>query len=302
MVKNEEFSYEALKNFLSEICFSHPIAELSYIGNSVLDRPIPLITLGDTHAEKSVLYVATHHACENVCTSVLAKFMEDYVSLYEKDITAYQINIKCLHKMRKIYIVPMLNPDGVEYRLSGVGENNPIKDRVTAYNGGDDFSLWQSNARGVDLNHNYNAFFDEYKSLEKERGITAGRTKYSGEYPESEPETAALCNLIRHILPTLEGVISLHTQGEEIYCSSRGVLPKKSVHVSKILAKISRYNLCEPSDTACYGGLTDYLINTYDIPAFTVECGRGTNPLPSAQIGKIYTDIREMLFTFPILF
>lgn len=302
MVKNEEINYESLKNFLSEASYLHPIAELSYIGNSVLDRPIPLITLGDSHAEKSVLYVATHHACENICTNLLLKFLEEYIALYENGGSSYQISIKSLYKMRKIYIVPMLNPDGVEYRLNGVGENNPIKDRVIDYNGGEDFSLWQANARGVDLNHNYNAFFDEYKSVEKEREITPGRTKYSGEYPESEPEVSALCSLIRYILPTLEGVITLHTQGEEIYYSSRGKLPKKSVHVSKILAKMTKYNLCEPSDTACFGGLTDYLINTYDIPSFTVECGRGTNPLPPSQIGKIYTDIRQMLFTFPILF
>ncbi len=302
MVKNEEITYGELKNFLDELSFLHPAVQLSYIGSSVLGREIPLVTLGEQSAEKSVLYVATHHACENVCTSLLLKFLEEYVSLYEKNGTSYQINIKCLNKMRKIYIVPMLNPDGVEYRLNGVGENNPIKDRIIAYNEGEDFSLWQANARGVDLNHNYNAFFDEYKLLEKERGISAGKTKYSGEYPESEPETAALCNFIRYVLPTLEGVISFHSQGEEIYYSSRGKLPKKSVHVSKILHKMTRYNLCEPSDTACYGGLTDYLITTHDIPSFTVECGKGKNPLPPAQISKIYTDIREMLFTFPILF
>ncbi len=302
MVKNEEMNHASLKKFLSELSFSHPVAQLSYIGESVLGREIPLITLGEQNAPKSVLYVATHHACESICTSLLVKFLTEYVSLYEKNGSSYQININALHKMRKIYIVPMLNPDGVEYRLNGVGENNPIRERVIAYNGGEDFSLWQANARGVDLNHNYNAFFDEYKELEKERGITQGRTKYSGEYPESEPETAALCSFIRYILPTLEGVITLHTQGEEIYYSSRGKLPKKSVHVSKILSKMTRYNLCEPSDTACYGGLTDYLITTHDIPAFTVECGRGTNPLPYDMLGKIYTDVREMLFTFPILF
>ena len=302
MIKNEEITYEKLKNLLSELSFSSPALQLSYIGSSVLGREIPLITLGDESAKRSVLYCATHHACENICTSLLVKFIREYAFLCENGSSCYQINVGCLNKMRKIYIVPMLNPDGVEYRLNGVGENNPIKDRVVAYNGGEDFSLWQANARGVDLNHNYNAFFDEYKKLEKEREITPGKTKYSGEYPESEPETSALCNLIRHIQPTLDGVITLHTQGEEIYYSSRGKIPKKSVHVSKILRKITRYSLGEPSDTACFGGLTDYLINTYDIPSFTVECGRGKNPLPYSDVDKIYADIREMLFTFPILF
>ena len=30
----------------------------------------------------------------------------------------------------------------------------------------DDFSHWQANARGVDLNHNYDSGFYEYKKIE----------------------------------------------------------------------------------------------------------------------------------------
>ena len=204
--------------------------------------------------------------------------------------------------MRRIYIVPMLNPDGVDYRLNGVDSENPIKDRVIAYNGGENFENWQANGRGVDLNHNYDAYFEEYKNLERERGIMAGKTKYSGEYPESEPEVSALCNFIRYQREALDGVLSLHTQGEEIYYSSRGEFPKKSYHVAKILSRLTKYSLCEPSDTAAYGGLTDWLVSKLDLPSFTLECGRGKSPLPMSDLGKIYTDLRETLFTFPILF
>ena len=52
-----------------------------------------------------------------------------------------------------------------------------------------DFTHWQANARGVDLNHNYDAGFLEYKQIEAEQGILGGGpTRYSGECPESEPE------------------------------------------------------------------------------------------------------------------
>ncbi len=302
MDKNKELGYNELIENLRELADNHPVVGLSYLGTSLLNRPIPLITLGDKSAEKSVLYVATHHACESICTSVLLRYIKEYVSAYERFGQICQINMHYLNKMRKIYIVPMLNPDGVEYRLRGIEEDNPIKERVIAYNGGEDFNLWQANARGVDLNHNYNAYFDEYKHLERERCIVAGRTKYSGEFAESEPETSALCNFIRYNRDTLDAVLSLHTQGEEIYYSSRGKMPKKSFHVSKILAKMTGYELGEPSDTACYGGLTDWLINELDMPAFTIECGKGENPLPVSQIPTIYTSLRELLFTFPILF
>ena len=299
----KELDYNTLIERLNELSNENECVDFSYIGTSLLNRSIPLITLGDKSAEKGVLYVSTHHASENICTSLLVRFISDYASAYKRMGQVCQINLRYLYKMRKIYIVPMLNPDGVEYRLNGISNENPIKDRVIAYNGGnEDFTHWNSNARGVDLNHNYNARFDEYKLLEKEREIYAGKTKYSGEYPESEPEVSALCNFIRYNLNSIDGVISLHTQGEEIYYSSQGIIPKKSLHISKIVSRMTRYNLAETSDTASYGGLTDWLITKYEKPSFTIECGKGQNPLDMSNLMSIYTSIKELLFTFPILF
>lgn len=302
MNEKRELDYESLIKELNELSEKYDFLDFSYLGTSLLNKPIPLITLGERGATKSVLYVATHHACENICTSVLLKFIKEYISTYERYGQICQINLRYLFKMRKIYIVPMLNPDGVDYRLHGITHENPIRERVISCNEGEDFSLWQANARGVDLNHNYNAFFDEYKALERERGIFAGRTKYSGEYAESEPEVNALCNFIRYNLDMLDGVLSLHTQGEEIYYSSHGKIPQKSIHVSRIISRMTKYQLAETSDTASYGGLTDWLINTYEKPSFTIECGKGENPLPMSQLGLIYGSLRELLFTFPILF
>ena len=302
MKQDKELTYSELIEKLNEISSNHSIVEFSYIGESLLKKPIPLISIGDKNAEKSVLYVGTHHAMENIVTSVLIRFILDYAGAYERHGQICQINSHYLFKMRRIYIVPMLNPDGVDYRLNGISKDNPLADRVISYNGGTDFSTWQANARGVDLNHNYDAYFEEYKALERERDITAGKTKYSGEYPESEPEVSAICNFIRYHLDTLCGVLSLHTQGKEIYFSSRGEFSKKSYHVAKILSKLSKYELSEPTDTASYGGLTDWLITKHNLPSFTIECGKGKNPLPKEDLGEIYTDLRDLLFTFPILF
>lgn len=298
-----ELNYKELIEKLSKTSQEYSFVKFSYIGESLFGRAIPLITLGDGDAKKGVLYVSTHHASENICTSLMIRFINEYVESYKRNGQTSQISTRCLFKMRKIYIVPMLNPDGVEYRLNGLSPENPIKDRVIAYNGGnEDFTNWNSNARGVDLNHNYDAFFDEYKAIEREREIYAGKTKYSGEYPESEPEVSALCNLIRYNLDSIDGVLSFHTQGEEIYYSSRKEVPKKSIHISKIISRMTGYKLAETSDTASYGGLTDWLITKYNKPAFTLECGKGENPLPMSELVPIYAKVRELLYTFPILF
>lgn len=298
----KEFDYKDMLKTLDELSLYSDAVRISYIGNSIMSRPIPLITLGDKGAQKSVLYVSTHHAAENVCTSAILAFIEEYSEAYKKGGKVFGIDINSLYKMRKIFIIPMLNPDGVEYRLNGIGEDNPIKDRVIAYNGGsNDFSEWNANARGVDLNHNYDAYFEEYKEVEKREGISAGRSKYSGENPESEPECASLVNFIKYN-DDIEGIITLHTQGEEIYYKSMGHEPQRSEHIAKIISRMTGYCLSEAEGTASYGGLTDWFIKEFDKPSFTIECGKGKNPLPSSQILNIYSSLREILFTFPILF
>ena len=166
MEENKELDYNRMREELDRLCKKYSIFSYDFIGESTLKRPIPIITLGDKNAEKSVLYVSTHHATENVCTSVMISFIKEYLDAYESYRQLFSINLRFLFKMRKIYIIPMLNPDGVEYRLNGINDDNPIKKRIIAYNeGSEDFSLWNANARGIDLNHNYNAGFEKYKLL-----------------------------------------------------------------------------------------------------------------------------------------
>ncbi len=302
MTENKELTHERLMERLNELSAKYDFIKLSYIGKSVFDRPIPIITIGEDTAKNGVLYVSTHHAAENICTTVMVKFIEEYAELISKGKFAYGINTRVLYKMRKIHIVPMLNPDGVEYRLCGVDEANPIRDRLIKYNmESEDFSDWSANGRGVDLNHNYDAYFGEYKRLEEDNNITAGKTRYSGEAPESELETAALASYIRFNEEKIGGILTFHTQGEEIFYKSRGKEAPKSAFLAKLLSKMTGYSVAEAEGMASYGGLTDWFIKEYDKPSFTVECGRGRNPLDISLAENIYLKLREALFTFPVL-
>lgn len=299
---SRELDYSSLLNELNNLATNYDIVKLTYIGKSILDKDIPLITLGNDTAKKGVLYVSTHHASENITTSVLMSFIKEYIKAYYGKNQACSINIKNLFKMRKIHIIPMLNPDGVEYRLNGISENNPIRERVIAYNEGEDFTKWNANARGVDLNHNYNARFNEYKIYEKQHGITPGKTKYSGEYPESEPEIQAITGLIRILQDEIKGILTLHTQGEEIYYKSNGKVVPNTEIIARHVSRMCMYPLCDTDGSASYGGLTDWAINELNLPSYTLECGRGENPLDIKQASSIYARLRELLFTFPILF
>ena len=195
----------------------------------------------------------------------------------------------------------MLNPDGVQLQLRGAA-GFPHEKRLIAMNrGSTDFSHWQANGRGVDLNHNYNAGFADYKALERESGIAGGApTRYSGEYPESEPETRALADYLR-LDSTVRMILTLHTQGEEIYFTSGGQCPPRGRGIAEVLARLSGYRCAEPIGMAAYGGLTDWAIRELNCPSFTLECGKGENPLPASDEDMIYMRLRETLFTAPIL-
>lgn len=148
---------------------------------------------------------------------------------------------------------PCINPDGVEIAIHGPEADNPLFDRLMRMRPADGFARWQANARGVDLNHNFNAGFEEYKQIEAEKGIGAGFSKYSGEYPESERETAALCNFLR--AEDIKMLLAFHTQGEEIYYDYNGYSPVMARAIGAALARMCGYRLTEPEGGAVYGGL-----------------------------------------------
>ena len=296
---SELADYRTVRAFLDRLCLKYPFVTLTQLGESLCGRSIPLVALGSPAAAKSVLYVGAHHASEWITASVLLRFIGEYCKAYESGGKMYRTDMRYLFEKRRIFVVPVLNPDGVELQMHGVPSDFPLRERVLKMNGAsEDFTHWQSNARGVDLNHNYNARFAEYKELEQSLGIVPGAGKYSGEYPESEPEVAALCRLLR-IDGSVRCLLTLHSQGEEIYYGDDAA-PPQSRTVGRMISRMSGYRLMQTDKTASYGGLTDWFVREFGKCAFTLECGRGQNPLPMKDAFGIYASLREVLFSLPL--
>ena len=281
------------QRYLEEYLKKHPAAECGKIGKSILSRDIEYFRIGK--GKRHIIIVGAHHAMEHITASVLYDFIDFITEKATRGEVYSGVNLAFLLKRFSFWIIPCLNPDGVEMQISGI-QKTPLYERQLRMNGGStDFSKWQANARGVDLNHNYNYGFFEYKRLEAMEGIGAGNTRYAGEYPESEPETRALAGFIRALAP--DAVISFHTQGEEIYSKP------DMEHVGRIAERLSRsvgYSHSCPTGLASYGGLCDYTGAALGIPSFTVELGVGENPLPDSSFPAICERVRKMLILLPI--
>lgn len=297
---NDYYDYTKMMNDVENLKSNYDCLDIGYIGDSILGNSLPVISIG--RGQKSVIFIGSHHGMEWISSALLMRFIFDYCEGLKKNAqNIFGISYRILFETRNIIIVPMLNPDGVGYSLHGVQKSNPLYNRLIKMNSGSsDFSSWQANARGVDLNHNYNCGFEKYKIIESSQGITNGApSKYSGEHPESEPEIKALCNLVRIKEPYL--ALSLHTQGEEIYYTSGGNSSSDSLAIAKTISRLSGYAISMPIGTAQYGGFTDWFIEEFKRPSFTLECGKGTNPLPFSDLDEIYCRIKRVLFTAPIL-
>jgi len=275
-----------------ELTEKYPELEATVIGRSMLGRDIDCFKIGE--GRKSILTVGAHHGMEHITAMALYDFIEFIMQKRETDSRFCGINMSYLLSKFTFFIVPCVNPDGVELVLHGA-EEGPLYLRQLRMNCESlDFSHWQANARGVDLNHNYSYGFAEYKRIEAAEGIFPGKTRYSGEYPESEPETKSIANLVRALSPL--ALVSLHTQGEEIFSMPKN---EKTEKIAKRLAVGIGYKNSVAKGHAAYGGLSDFSGGELGIPSFTVELGRGENPLPYKDLAAISERVRKLLVLLP---
>ena len=61
------------------------------------------------------------------------------------------------------------------------------------------------------------------------------------------------------------------------------------------MARASGYRLAETARFSSYAGYKDWFIMTYLLPGYTVEAGRGQNPLPIALFGSIYPHVLAIM-------
>ena len=289
-----------MNELIEQFAEKYSFISINNLGNSIFGRHIPLVKLGD--GKNKVVYIGSHHGSEWITSAILLRFINEYCELYKSRGKVEEIPIENLFQNMEIHIIPMLNPDGVELSVNGLDENNIMRERLLSMNGGStNFIKWNANGRGVDLNHNYNCGFSEYKKLESEQGIPNGApTRFSGEYPESEPEVGYLCNYLR-FYGDFCGAITLHSQGEEIYYKSGGYCPAESESIVRYFSRLSGYTPRQAEGLAAFGGFTDWFISEFDKPSFTFECGKGENPLPITALPLIYLKLRRILFEAPLI-
>jgi len=297
---NIDYTYEIMERDIDGLKARYPFLEIGSAGQSSLGRTLYYIRIGN--GPNQVFYNGAHHSLEWITTPVLMKFVEDFSLAYAQGMMIEGYNPAEIWEASSIYIVPMVNPDGVDLVLNGLSPNNPNYNLLIQWNNGSaDFSTtWQANNNGVDLNHNYNAGWEESRQAAIAAGITGpGPTRYAGPYPESEPEVQSIVSFTRSHNFSL--VLAYHSQGEVIYWNFQNLAPPEALTIGRALANVSGYTLSQAEGIASYAGYKDWFTLEYRRPGYTVEVGMGTNPLPISQFDKIYSDNLPLLLLAAII-
>ena len=282
---------------LSELKRTYPFLQHTVIGRSLLSRPIYALHLGA--ASPCVLFAGAFHAQEWLTCSLLLRFLEEVCAALEKHTPLEEYMLHETLADRGLAIIPMVNPDGVSIALEGDASARGQAVAVRRMQQRD-VRTWQANARGVDLNHNYDAGWQELHRMEQQQGIPGpGPRQYGGPFPHSEPETKAMADFLKG--RRVEAAYAFHSQGEEIFSEYGAHTPPRSGILARLLAEASGYTLVQNDGLYSHGGFKDYFIDRYHRPGFTIEIGLGENPLPITDLENIYTRLRRMLVLATIL-
>lgn len=288
---NSNYTSTLLRQNLSVLNRTYPFLNIQIIGNSVLGRPIQAVRLGN--GPKKVFYSASYHANEWITTVVLMKFIEDYCLAYTKNQTIYGARARQLFKDTSIYLVPMVNPDGVDlvtgYFARGTSEYLHFQQIANDYPDIPFPSGWKANYQGVDLNLQFPADWERAKAIKFSQGFTSPAPRdFVGFGPLIEPEALAVYNFT--LSHDFRLILAYHTQGQVIYWRFSDYMPPESEYIGRRFAASSGYSLEETPIASSYAGYKDWFIQTYNRPGYTIEAGIGENPLPISQFNEIYQD------------
>lgn len=291
LTENIDYDYISLKKLIDKICEKYPFINRKTIGKSCGGRDIVSLNLGK--GEEYVLFAAAFHGSEHITTNVLMMFFEDLCEALSRGCFLAGINMRKALFGRGIIVIPAINPDGCEISILGKTGAGKDSEKISGICK-NDYLHFNANLRGVDINHNFDADWDNLRKREIESGIFGpAPSRFGGTKPESEPETVALCELCRS--KQIRHVLAIHSQGEVIYWTFGDRKPPKSERMAQIMATSSGYALDVPLGLASGGGFKDWFISEFNRPGFTVEIGVGENPLPIESAFEIYKKICEML-------
>ena len=225
---------KGLKNaYPDEVC-------AGFWGFSRKGRKIPFVKVG--RGKKKLLVLGAIHSREWVSSRFIVKLLEKALKFRES----------CL-EVATFYLLPMVNPDGVE--IFWGRESLCITEK--------DFNpkIFKNNANNINLNANFPYKFSAVPAA-RQGGCAAC----------SEGETKAVVDICKKI--PFDAAVSLHARGNCIFWSDMGNgIVKGDFELAKALEENCGFELMKPTENAedYSGGFENWFRHSFGKPALCVE-------------------------------
>ena len=283
---------------IMELAETYPFIRTELLTATAFQRPIRSLVIGS--GARKVLFTAAHHANEWITALILLKFAEEMAEAIRTDGSVFGVSARLIDRNATIYMVPMVDPDGVDLVVGAIGPGNIQFDLAQRL--AQDYPAipfpegWKANLLGVDLNLQYPAGWLQAREIKFTQGFTTpGPRDYVGRAPLDQLETKALAGYTEFLDPAL--VLAYHSQGKEIYWQFKDYEIPGAKELGEEFARISGYELTEVAFNSSFAGYKDWFIQQFRKPGYTIEVGEGENPLPLSQFDEIYRDNLGILVT-----
>lgn len=266
-------TYAEMVAEIQQVAADHPdIVRLSTIGTTYQGRDIPILRITDhpdeEEGEPEVLFDSLHHAREHLTPEMTLSIVHLLTDGYGSD-----PRISAIVDSRVVWVIPMLNPDGLAYDLRGDTDRRWRKNRQP--NG-------PGEPKGTDLNRNYG-----YRWGPPGSSADPGSEVYRGAAAWSAPETRAMRDFIlsrqEDGRQRIRALITFHASGEQIFYpyghTTMDLPPDMTRRDRRVFAALAQrmadtngYSPEQSSDTGLKsGGLLDWSYGTQRIFGFTFE-------------------------------
>ena len=263
----------------------------------MLGKPIWAFTMG--RGKREVFINSAHHANEWITAPLLLDFLESWALAYSSHGTIVGRSAAELYSRCRLFAVPMVDPDGVDLVNGAVSREGFAR----ALDIAEEFpdvpfpSGWKANIEGIDLNLSYPYNWEEAKRIKFAQGWSRPAPRdYVGKEPLEAPEARAVWEFAK--AHEFDAALSYHTQGGEIYWRLGSEVPEGAPGLAEKMARASGYELAEVPKASANAGFRDWFIAEYGRPGFTVEAGRGVNPLPLSQYDRLREDNFPLMASF----
>ncbi len=283
-------SSESCQQMIRQITATYPFCRSETLTETAFGRPLQTLVIGN--GPRKVLYTAAHHANEWITALILLKFAEDLAQAIVDGGTIGGINAQIIRDTATIYMIPMVNPDGVDLVTGaiqpGTFQYETARALAEFYPTIPFPDGWKANLLGVDLNLQYPAGWLMAREIKFSQGYTRpGPRDFVGRAPLSQLESRALAGYTDFLDPAL--VLAYHSQGQVIYWQFGEEVPGAR-ELGQRFAEASGYELADTPYESGFAGYKDWFIQDFRRPGYTIEVGLGENPLPLSQFDQIYSD------------